>query len=158
MEYDHPGDVLTTSVGVIFRVKASLIPSMDKIQITLTLKLTTTQGWVVQSGVKLTQDYSEIWIQLWKLERKIQFNFFWLTIWWLDAPKGIEKIIWGNAFKQKKKKSGLKFNRELALISLQTSGPRLSKCPSVFWQYVNKSHFQDNFTWTIIFHWLWHDF
>ena len=60
MEYDHPGDVLTTSVGVIFRVKTSLIPSMDKIQITLTLKLTTTQGWVVQSGVKLTQDYSEI--------------------------------------------------------------------------------------------------
>ena len=34
MEYDHPGDGSTTYVVVIFRVKASLIPSMDKIQIT----------------------------------------------------------------------------------------------------------------------------
>ena len=49
MEYDHPGCV-----------KASLIPSMDKIQITLTLKLSTTQGRVVQRGVKLTQVYGEI--------------------------------------------------------------------------------------------------
>ena len=49
---------------------------MDKIQITLTLKLSATQGRVVQSGVKLTQVYGEIWIQLWKLERKIQFNSF----------------------------------------------------------------------------------
>ena len=37
----------------------------------------------------------------------------------------MEKIIWENAFKQiKKKKLRLKFNPELALISLRTTGPR----------------------------------
>ena len=37
----------------------------------------------------------------------------------------MEKIIWENAFKQiKKKKPRCKFNSELALISLWTTGPR----------------------------------
>ena len=35
----------------------------------------------------------------------------------------IEKIIWENVFEQKKKKPGLKFNPEFALISFQTNGP-----------------------------------
>jgi len=34
-----------------------------------------------------------------------------------------EKIIQENAFEQKKKKTGLKFNPGLVLISLQTTGP-----------------------------------
>ena len=46
------------------------------------------------------------------------------TIWWLDALRRREKIIRENAFKQNKKKPGLKFNAGLALIGLQTTGPR----------------------------------
>ena len=45
------------------------------------------------------------------------------TSWQLDALKTIEKNIQGNAFEQKKKKPGLKFNPGLALICLQTTGP-----------------------------------
>ena len=39
------------------------------------------------------------------------------------CSKKIQKIIRENAFELKKKKSGLKFNPMLALISLQTTGP-----------------------------------
>ena len=35
----------------------------------------------------------------------------------------MEKIIWKNAFEQKEKKPGLKFNPGLALIGLRTTGP-----------------------------------
>ena len=48
------------------------------------------------------------------------------TIWWLDALKRREKIVRENAFKQKKKKPGLKFKPGLALIDLRTSGPWIS--------------------------------
>jgi len=41
----------------------------------------------------------------------------------LDAVKRKEKIIRENAFEQKKKKPGLKFNPGLALIGLRTTGP-----------------------------------
>ena len=44
--------------------------------------------------------------------------FFFKIIWYLDALTRIEKIILENAFKQKKKKTGLKFNLGLGLISL----------------------------------------
>ena len=44
---------------------------------------------------------------------------------WLDALKWIEKIIWENAFEQKKKKLRLKFNPGLALIGLWTTGQRI---------------------------------
>ena len=43
----------------------------------------------------------------------------------LDALKWIEKIIWENAFEQKKKKLRLKFNPGLALIGLWTTGQRI---------------------------------
>ena len=48
---------------------------------------------------------------------------FFLSTIWLDALKRIEKIIWENAFEQKTKNPRLKFNPELALISLRTTGP-----------------------------------
>ena len=41
-----------------------------------------------------------------------------------DALKRIEKIILKNAFQQKKKKLGLKFNPGLALTGFRTTGPR----------------------------------
>jgi len=41
----------------------------------------------------------------------------------LDALKRIERIIGENAFEQKKKKPGIKFNPRLALIGLRTTGP-----------------------------------
>ena len=44
-------------------------------------------------------------------------------IWWFVALKRIEKIILKNAFGQKKKKPGLKFNPGLAVIGLRTTGP-----------------------------------
>ena len=43
--------------------------------------------------------------------------------WWWDALKRREKIIRENAFEQKKKKPGLKFNPRLAPIGLPTTGP-----------------------------------
>ena len=50
--------------------------------------------------------------------------FFLPTIWWLDALKRREKIVWENAFEQNKKKLRLKFNpRFIALIGHRTSGP-----------------------------------
>ena len=45
---------------------------------------------------------------------------------WLDAPLKVEKMMRENAFEQKKKKPGLKFSPELALIGFQTTGPRFS--------------------------------
>ena len=51
---------------------------------------------------------------------------------WLNAPKRIEKTIRENAFEYKKKKSGLKFNPELMLISLRTTGPWPGKSFHVF--------------------------
>ena len=49
--------------------------------------------------------------------------FFSQTTWWFDALKRIEKIIpLKNAFEQRKKKPGLKFNPGLALIPLRTTG------------------------------------
>ena len=41
----------------------------------------------------------------------------------MDALNRREKIIWENAFEQKKKKPGLKFNPGLALIGLRATGP-----------------------------------
>ena len=55
------------------------------------------------------------------LRSKFSFILF-PTIWLLGALKGREKIIRENAFEQKKKKPGLKFNFGLALIGLQTTG------------------------------------
>jgi len=45
----------------------------------------------------------------------------------LDALKRIDKIIEENAFEQKNKKQGLKFNLGLALIGLRTTGPNVKK-------------------------------
>ena len=45
----------------------------------------------------------------------------------MDALKTKEKIIRENAFEQKKKKPGLKFNRWLVLIRLQTTGSYFCK-------------------------------
>ena len=42
----------------------------------------------------------------------------------IGCSKKIEKIIRENAFEEKKKKPRLKFNPELALIDLRTTGPR----------------------------------
>ena len=41
----------------------------------------------------------------------------------LATLKGIEKIVRENAFDEKKKRPGFKFNSGLALIGLRTSGP-----------------------------------
>ena len=41
--------------------------------------------------------------------------------------RSIEKIIGENAFEQKKKKPGLRFNPGLALINLRTTGPKKRK-------------------------------
>ena len=60
---------------------------------------------------------------MWKLEEKIQVNSFRLQFGDWILQKRIEKIIWENAFKQKKKEPGLNFNPGLALISLETTGP-----------------------------------
>ena len=56
-------------------------------------------------------------------ESKFNLNiYFFLQFgdWMLQK---IEKIIRENVFEQKKKKPGLKFNPEFALISFQTNGP-----------------------------------
>ena len=45
------------------------------------------------------------WIQKYKLKEQIQLNSL-----WLDALKGIEKILRENAFEQKKEKPRLKVN------------------------------------------------
>ena len=59
-----------------------------------------------------------------KAEKANSVLFFLSTInWWFDAPKRIEKIIWKNAFEQKKKKPRLKFNHWSALIGLRITGP-----------------------------------
>ena len=44
---------------------------------------------------------------MWKLEEKIQFNSFRLQFGDWILQKRIEKIIWENAFKQKKNEPGL---------------------------------------------------
>ena len=57
--------------------------------------------------LKVTQGKCEIWIQIWKLKKWIQFNTFrqkaddWMLL------KITEKIIQGDAFEQKKKKPRL---------------------------------------------------
>ena len=61
-------------------------------------------------------------IQIWKLKKKIQFNFL-STSRSFDVLKRTQKTIWENAFEQKKKKPGLTFNLGLALTSLRTTGP-----------------------------------
>ena len=48
------------------------------------------------------------------------------TIWWLVTLKRIEKIVRENAFDERKKRPGLKFNPRLALIGLRTTGPWIS--------------------------------
>ena len=60
----------------------------------------------------------------------------------MDALKRIEKIIQENAFEQKEKKLRLKFNPGLALIGLQTTGPRLvssvllaQRASEVVWEF-----------------------
>ena len=86
------------------------------------------QGRVVQSWVKKTQGKCKIWILMWMLIIKANsikifklLEYFFSTIWWLDAPKNREnyprKCFW------KKEKPGLKFNPGSALISLRTTGP-----------------------------------
>ena len=65
----------------------------------------------------------------------------------MDALKRIEKIIRENAFEQKKKKLRLKFNPELALIGLQTTGPRSlpkneSKTKNIQWSLHSQDTYQ----------------
>ena len=63
----------------------------------------------------VTQGYSEIWFQIWKLKKENLAELFLSKIWWLDTLKRIEKIVGQNAFEQKKDKPGLKFNPGMAL-------------------------------------------
>ena len=65
----------------------------------------------------------------------------------MDALKRIEKIIRENAFEQKKKKLRLKFNPGLALIGLQTTGPRSlpkneSKTKNIQWSLHSQDTYQ----------------
>ena len=53
------------------------------------------------------------------------FTFIYLQFDDLDALKRVEKFIWENAFEQKTKNPRLKFNPELRLIGLRTTGSRL---------------------------------
>ena len=55
-----------------------------------------------------------------ELKIQIQFNSFCLQF----DDKRIEKIIRKSAFDNKKKKAGLKFNPELVLTGVRTTGPR----------------------------------
>ena len=55
----------------------------------------------VQSSIKITQGECEIRFRIWNLKKQIQFNSS-STIWWLDAPKRIEKIIEESACEKKK--------------------------------------------------------
>ena len=67
-----------------------------------------------------------------KSDRRAYKSVFSFKIWWLNAPKGIEKTTGENAFEYKKTTSGLKFNPELTLISLRTTGPWPGKSFHVF--------------------------
>ena len=102
------------------------------------------QRWVVQSWVKIIQGYCKSSFQILKLCKNILFSFFLSTIWWMDVPKRIGKIIPKRFLNSKMKKNWLQFNPGLLLISQWTTGP---------WSYIHDTcnlviiNWVDNLNW-----------
>ena len=62
------GVILSWYQPLVSFTRESAVPRMGKYWIDL--------HWVFQSWVKITQGYCEVWFQIWKLSKKIQYNSF----------------------------------------------------------------------------------
>ena len=93
---------------------------------TFLLFTTRLPGRVVQSWVKKTQGYWEIWIQMLKLNSKLSLILFVYTFVIGCSLKSRENDARKCFWTKEKNKPGLKFSPELALIGFRTTGPQFS--------------------------------